>query len=309
LLCAATGATGDSVRARLRELQSGVDPAWAAAVEPPEPLELPGYTIVRPVAHGALTTVYEATHRHPNLAGRRVALKVLKHREYADQFLGACRVSAGLRHRHIPALCEVAEDRTGRLYSVRDFVDGQDLQQDIGCATHPPDEVVRIVTAVADAIDYAHYRGIVHCHIHPRHLLRGHDGSPWLIGFGEVPQALPIPGNPVHLAPEQFEGLAAVGPHTDVYLLAETAVWLLAGRHPFAPVVGIEALLTAKRSFDPWAADRGIRALLPAGAEPVVRRAMTPNPAHRYPTAGQFAEALARAIQVGGRPRRWWQFW
>jgi serine/threonine-protein kinase len=310
LLCAATATADEAVGARLRELRSGLDPTWAAAVQPPGLFAMPWYTIVREVAQGVLTTVYEATHKHPNFAGRRQALKVLTHRQYAEQFMNACRISAALQHPHIPPLHQVAEDPLGRLFSARAFVDGHDLQQNIGRAAHDPVEVARIISAIAGALGHAHGLGIVHGYVHPRHLLLGGDGSPHLIGFGEFPPPdVVAPGNPLHLAPEQLEAVGVGGPGTDVYQLAESAAWLLVGRHPFASVLGVDELRAAKRARNLWAADRGMAARLPDRVEPVLRRALSPNPADRYQTPVEFAEAFAAAVRRGAPGRPWWRIW
>src|SRR5262249_9469426 len=145
----------------------------------------------------------------------------------------------------IPALHEVGETET-RLYMVRRLVEGDDLQNNIGNSTGNKIEVARIIAEIATALDYAHEQGVVHGYVHPRHLLLGNDGGSWLIGFGEYPAPDPaVLGNPIHLAPEQIAG-GIVTARSDVYALAETAVWLLSGRHPFRGWRSAE-LIAAKR--------------------------------------------------------------
>lgn len=292
--------------ARIEELRRTLDPKWLALVQPPDRVEIPSYSIISKVAEGQLTTVYEAVSDQP--ARPRVALKVLRNRTYAEQFMRNCRVSAALNHPNIPPPYGVGEGPTGQIYGVRLFIDGEDLHQAMVARAHCPAEVARIVTAVAGALDHAHLLGLTHGYVHPRHILLGRDGSPWLIGFGEFPPPDGLFGNPLHLAPEQFEAEPTVTPQIDVYQLAETAAWLLSGRHPFAAVSGIESLLVAKRSDNPWAVAGGIRADGLAGADSVLRRAMSPNPADRHQTPGEFAAAFAQAVGAAGR-RRWWRFW
>jgi serine/threonine-protein kinase len=114
-------------------------------------------------------------------------------------------------------------------------------------------------------------------------------------------------GNPLHLAPEQFEGDGQATPASDVFALAETALWLLCGRHPFEGFRAAE-LLAAKRAGQ---FRRRIQELLPGippAVDQVLRRGMAGDPAGRYATAGEFAAALASAEYAGASSRRWW-FW
>jgi uncharacterized protein (TIGR02996 family) len=288
---------------RLHELRRTLDPQWIMRLDWSGLfVHQPPYKIIRGIADGDLTHVLEAT----RLPGpRRVTLKILRSEANAEQFLNTCRIHAWLRHPHIPDIYEMGRAPSGQHYAVRQFVDGEDLGQNIGRALRTPAEVANIVTTIAGALGHCHTVGHVHGYVHPRHVLLGGDGTIWLIGFGEFTSESWI-GNPLHLAPEQFETDGALSPQTDVYLLAETAVWLLTGQHPFRYIPGSE-MLAAKRSLHPWN-DRGLAETLPPGTESILRRAMSPNPNNRHPTPGEFAEAFAAAVARGAsRPR--WRFW
>jgi serine/threonine protein kinase len=188
-------------------------------------------------------------------------------------------------------------------------VDGVDLHPGTRRPTSAL-EVARIVTTIASALGHCHSRGLVHGYVHPRHLLLGQPNSLWLIGFGEFPPGVyEVVGNPLHHAPEQFEfdPGARLTPQTDVYQLAECAFWFLTGHHPFQFVSGLQ-MPAAKRTLHPWTSDRGLIDHLPAGTEPVLRRAMQPDPVDRYPTPTEFAEAFTAAVRRG-LARPWWRFW
>ena len=203
-------------------------------IEKPDDARCAGYEILRELAHGIYTTVYEARSTHPRLRDRPVALKILRHRGYAQHFFEAARLNAALEHPQIPALYEVGE-AAGRPYTARMFVEGDDLQSSIRVGQWSIPEVATIFAPVAKGLDYAHEGGVVHGYVHSRHVLVGKNGAAWLIGFGEYPPAdVAALGNPLHLAPEQLEGAGRVTPATDVYALSEMAVWLLCGRHPYA---------------------------------------------------------------------------
>jgi serine/threonine-protein kinase len=218
------------------------------------------------------------------------------------RFLNACRIHAAFQHDHVPPLLMVGENAS-RCYAIRTFVDGDDLLNNIRGRAMAPGDLVRIVTTVASALDAMHGRELVHGCVHPRHLLQDRNESIWLIGFGEWPPGEVI-GNPLHLAPEQLDQAAGpVGPQTDVYQLAETAAWLLAGRHPFQDWRRPEELFAAKRSDDGWRT--GPFRNLPGRVAAAFGRALAPDPADRYPMAGEFAAALAAAFA----PRSRWRFW
>lgn len=293
-----------SVLDRLRELAPSLDSAWVARVCPEFPAVHPWYIVLQEVARGELTAVYEAAHTHPNLRGRRVALQILNDPRGVNRFFYRCQMQAALGEQaHVPPIYDVGgfEDHQ---YSARQFVDGDDLLNNIRARTLGPSEVVRVVTQVATALDAAHLRGIVHGCVHPRHVLMGRDRAVWLIGFGEFPSTDEARNNPLHAAPEQFEpGAVQVGPPTDVYLLAEMAAWLLGGEHPFRASRRNEYVREAKRMPDAWRLGRGHE--LPAAVIAVLRRAMSPDAAARYPTPGEFANALADGFER----RPWWRLW
>jgi serine/threonine protein kinase len=267
----------------------------------------PRYDVLREVAQGVYTTVYEARHKHPKLSERPIALKVLRHRRHAEHFLRMARVNAALDHSHVPSLYEVAET-SGQLYMARMFVQGDDLQNGIADASRNALQVVTIIGQVAASLDYAHGRGVVHGLVHPRHILLASDGTAWLIGFGEYPPAEGAAlGNPLHLAPEQLEAKGKATPASDVYALAETALWMLSGSHPFARLSG-NKLLTTKRAGQLRRCDSGARSAFPPAVEQVLCRGMAVNPLDRFPKPVEFALALATAAQPGEKSKRWWSW-
>jgi serine/threonine-protein kinase len=255
------------------------------------------YEIVRDVAQGTYADVFEARHTHPKLRDRRIALRVLRRSACAQHFLKAAQLNACLDHPRIPTLHEVGET-AGRLYWARNFIEGDDLQNGIRGPCRSIEEVLRIAADVAGALDYAHGRGVVHGYVHPRHILLSPGGSRWLIGFGEYPPASgEILGNPLHLAPEQFEG-TTVTPASDVYCLGETCIWLLCGRHPFHGL-RITASMEAKRSVRLARDPQLIRPAIAVTVEQVLLRTLAPEPAARFSSPGEFATELVAAHRAG----------
>jgi serine/threonine-protein kinase len=251
----------------------------------------PHYRIVRELARGSFTMMYEAESTLPTLAGRRVALKMLRHREHVAWFYRIARTTASLGHPGIVSCLELGETY-GQLYMVLEFVPGADLLQQIhSVGPWPLTEVVHLVRRIANALDYTHGRGVIHGHLHPKHILLAADRSPRLTGFGAYPLDTDMVfGNPLHLAPEQIYGQGPWTTQTDVYALAETAFWILTGSHPF----NTEEMMVRK-TLPPFPSVRELRPDLSPAVDAVLQRGMTPQPAYRFDSASEFAEALALA--------------
>lgn len=267
----------------------------------PPPFEHPVFQIVRHIYSGTLTEVYEAVDARTE--GRRFALKVLRDYRAAPRFQQIAVVTASLLH---PAIvpCHMVGEHEARPFMETALVDGDNLHQGISQSRRTSEEVVRIVSEVGQALDYANGRSIIHGYVHPRHILLGNDGHVWLIGFGECPApARAYVSPPIHLAPEQMGADECQVPQVDVYGLAETAYWLLTGVHPFQTVPHSE-LHQVKQAYPEWGRE-GLGPYLPPAVRRTLRKAMAPKPEDRFPSAGSFARALDEAL----RPKKWWRFW
>src|SRR3954471_24480078 len=142
------------------------------------------YAIVREIGSGGMATVYLAEdlkHR------RRVAVKVLRPELAAvigaERFLSEIRTTARLQHPHILPLFDSGES-DGFLFYVMPYVEGESLRQRLDRETQLPiPDVVRIATAVAAGLDYAHRHGVIHRDIKPENILL-HEGSALSADFG-----------------------------------------------------------------------------------------------------------------------------
>src|SRR6476661_1294346 len=171
----------------------------------------------------------------------------------------------------------------------------------------PPDEVVRIVTAVADALDYAHQRQLLHRDVKPANILLAElDSGGWramLADFGiarrvddssSLTQTNMTVGTVAYAAPEQLMGLPLDG-RADQYSLAATAFELLTGSHLYLdrnPAVVISQHVSAP---PPEIAERKPEL---SGLGPVLSKALAKSPDDRYDTCMDFANALARHLDV-----------
>jgi serine/threonine protein kinase, bacterial len=250
---------------------------------------------------------------HPRLP-RRDALKVLPadftaDNEYRTRFHREADVAATLWHPHIVGVHDRGEFE-GQLWISMDYVEGTDvarLLQDRYPSGMPPDDVVRIITAVADALDYAHQNKLMHRDVKPANILlsqpesgnerimladfgiaRKFDDSSGLTGTSMTV------GTVAYAAPEQLMGQVLDG-RADQYALAATAFHLLTGttlfQHPNQAAV-ISQHLTAP---PPPIAER--RPEL-SDLDPVFAKALAKAPEDRYSSCMEFAEALGRRLST-----------
>jgi len=286
------------------------------------------YHIVREIGRGGMGTVYLANDaKH----GRQVAVKSL-HAEVAqligrERFEREIEIAASLSHPHILPLHdsgEVKSDREGEpsfLYFITPFAAGETLRDRLLREMHlAPEEAVRLGKEIAQALDYAHRRGVVHLDIKPGNILL-HEGHAVIADFGiaramskagdsnnviradtgEI--AMPMLGTPSYMSPEQALGLSDVDGRSDVYSLGCVLFEMLTGDQPFArrTVQDVVAGTGTSNAPDPGALCRNVSRELAT----VVLRAMSPSREERYGTAGELALALDDATLAGGGRRKW----
>ena len=269
-----------------------------------------GYTVVRLLGVGGMGEVYLA--RHPRLP-RNDALKVLPRSvtgdgEYRARFEREADIAATLWHPNIVAVHDRGEF-DGQLWIAMDYVDGTDAAELLRSYPHglPQRDVLEIVTGVAEALDYAHQRHLLHRDVKPANILlaRLESGEQrilladfgiarWEDDASGLTQTNMTVGTVSYAAPEQLMGRDMDG-RADQYALAATAYHLLTGAPPFQhsnPAVVISQHLTAQ---PPSLAAR--RPEL-ANLDPALRRALSKEPADRYERCADFANALARHISM-----------
>jgi serine/threonine-protein kinase len=273
-----------------------------------------GYTILRSLGAGGMGEVYLA--QHPRLP-RRDALKVLSasvcsESEYRQRFNREADIAATLWHPHIVEVHDRG-DVDGQLWISMDYVEGTDAGRLLAEQYQdgmPPDEVVRIVTAVAGALDYAHQKGLLHRDVKPANILMTNDDADgarimladfgiarWIDESSALTGTNMTVGTVAYSAPEQLKGEEIDG-RADQYALAATAFQLLTGAPPFQhsnPAVVISQHLTA----DP--PKIGTRRPELAGLGPVFDKALAKSPRDRYAKCIDFARALQHHIGTDER--------
>ena len=265
-----------------------------------------GYAILRRLGSGAMGEVYLV--QHPRLP-RRDAMKVLAEHvsadpTYRERFNREAQNAATLSHPNIVAVYDRGEYE-GQLWITMAYVEGTDasrLMEENYRKGMPPDEVVQIITAVADALDYAHQRQLLHRDVKPANILMAElDSGGWramLADFGiarrvddssTLTQTNMTVGTVAYAAPEQLMGLPLDG-RADQYSLAATAFELFTGSHLYLdrnPAVVISQHVSAP---PPAIEDRKPEL---SGLGPVLSKALAKSPRDRYDTCMDFANALA----------------
>lgn len=265
-----------------------------------------GYSVLRFLGRGHTGEVFLA--QHPRLPHWN-ALKVLSAAltdddEFRDRFMRETPIATSLYHPHIVGV-EYRGEFDGRLWVAMDYVNGSDagaLIESRYPSGLPPGEVLAIVTAVADALDYAHGRGMLHRNVKPANILFTNpaDGEQQILltDFGLARQLGDPdgPGSPeltaeavAYASPEQLTGSDIDG-RADQYSLAATAYYLLTGRPPFQqsnPVAVISQHLTA-----PPPSMRTQRPEI-ARLDGVFAVALAKHPHDRFADCRAFADALS----------------
>jgi eukaryotic-like serine/threonine-protein kinase len=278
------------------------------------------YRLVREVGRGGMATVYLADDLKHD---RRVAVKVL-HPELAaalgaERFLREIQIAAVLAHPHILPLHDSGE-ADGFIYYVMPYVEGETLRDRLTRQRQLSiEEAVGIVHEVADALTYAHGRGIVHRDIKPENILfmGGHAvvadfGVATAVGVAagsRLTESGLALGTPRYMSPEQAMGQTDVDGRSDTYALGCVLYEMLAGDPPFGGST-VQAVL-ARKLTEPVPRLSILRETVSPALEEAVGRALAKAPADRFATTAEFAAAAAKGAAPGspsdrppGRDRR-----
>lgn len=270
------------------------------------------YQLEERIATGGMGEVWRAT---DTLLEREVAVKVLK-REYADdplfrsRFEAEARHAAALGHPNVASVLDFGElpdeDARGAVlpFLVMELVPGEPLSALLRKGEPmPPERAADLVAQAADAIGAAHAIGIVHRDVKPANLLVTPQGTVKITDFGiaraadgvALTQTGQLVGTPHYMSPEQAEGRPATQA-SDIYALGVVLYESLAGRRPFAGDTPVTTALAHLRDPVPPLPES-----VPAHLRAVVDKALAKDPADRFQTATELADAL-RGTPVDDSP-------
>jgi TolB-like protein/Tfp pilus assembly protein PilF len=262
------------------------------------------YVIERELGRGGMAIVWLARDlKH----GRLVAVKVL-HPELAatlgpERFLREIQVTAQLQHPHILPVYDSGES-TGQLWYTMPYIEGESLRERLRREGQLPiGHTLRILREVAEALAYAHGRGIVHRDIKPENLLLT-AGQALLADFG-IARALDAPinerltatglviGTPAYMSPEQASGEASFDQRGDLYALGVVAYEMLTGQPPLRGR-SLQALIAAHLVEAPEPI-RELRPDTPPALERLIMRLLAKTPGERPQSAEDVVRELERA--------------
>ncbi|MHC1765137.1 MAG: serine/threonine-protein kinase [Verrucomicrobiia bacterium] len=266
------------------------------------------YELLEEIGRGGMGVVYRARQRSLN---RMVAVKMMafgpgSSAELVKRFRAEAVSAASLHHPNIVAIHEVGihEDRH---FFVMDYVEGQSLAQrisDLRFRISDFKQSARWMKTVAEAVHYAHKRGILHRDLKPSNVLIDAQDQPHVVDFGlarqlegdsELTVTGQVLGSPQYLPPEQAAGQRGrVSRRTDVYALGATLYHLLTGRPPFQ-AESLAQTLDLVLHAEP-VAPRLLSPSVPVDLETICLKCLEKEPACRYPTAQDLAEELTRFL-------------
>jgi len=278
-------------------------------------MALPGrigkYEVVSRIGQGGMGVVYSAL--DPDL-GRHVAIKLIsgfdahspRYDEALSRFRRESRAAAMLSHPNVVNVFDlgrIAESEGGAPYLVMELVDGDSLEHIIDAGNAPgPQDSLRIMKQVAEALDYAHSAGIVHRDVKPANIIVRRDGVVKLTDFGiarivndQVTRTGMMMGTPAYMSPEQIRG-EHVDWRSDQFSFAVVA-WLMLseGTLPFEGPTDFSLMQQITTAEPPPLKARSGN--YPSGVEQTLLRGLAKRPEERFPTCWDFFRTLEASLQ------------
>lgn len=278
-------------------------------------VKLGRYEVVRELGKGAMGIVYLA--KDP-LIGRLVALKTIRlaahsddeeAKEFQQRFIREAQAAGILNHPSIVTVHDIGQDEaTGTSFIAMEYVEGQNLKEVL--AQGRPltfEQIAQIVVQVAEALDFAHSKGIIHRDVKPANIILVEGNRAKITDFGIAKIASgsvnltttgQFLGTPNYMAPEQIKGIPVDG-RSDIFSVGICLYECLTRRKPFAG----DSLtsISYKIVHEPFPPLREINPQIPDGFEGVVAKCLAKEPGKRYQRGRDLAGAL-QVITRGERP-------
>jgi hypothetical protein len=264
------------------------------------------YEIGRALGRGGMGAVYEAVHRDLR---KHVAVKVLANSLSNDEvarqrFLREGEAASRIRHPHVVDVTDVGTEGE-HTYLVMELLEGEDLSSRIQRGPLETQEAVDILLPVLAGVHAAHQEGIIHRDLKPENifLARQRIGGlvPKVLDFGvsklatdgnamKLTGTAAVFGTPFYMPPEQVRGARQADQRSDEYALGVVLYEALTGRRPYDGD-NVYAVLHAIGAGQ-FPRPRELRPQIPDALEAAILRAMSLEPAHRFPSVAAFGAAL-----------------
>lgn len=266
------------------------------------------YTIIGQIGSGGMATVYKAYH---GKLDRYVAIKVMRDifaqdHKFLGRFQREARIIARLEHPHIVSVYDYAEHEN-QPYLVMQHVDGGTLKRRFIKQGMTLSDIQTMMTTLADALTYAHEKGVLHRDIKPSNILIDARDMPYITDFGLASIAQlgestishdVMLGTPFYISPEQAKGETPLTPATDVYSFGVVLYELLVGTVPFS--ADTPYAIIHNHIYNKPTPPSHINPELTPAIDAVMARALAKNPDDRYQTASQLMQAFNKAIDGSG---------
>jgi len=288
------------------KLASVVAPPGIAPERDDLPRHFGDYELLEEIARGGMGVIYRARQRSLD---RIVAVKMLlfgphASPEYVKRFRAEASAAASLQHPNIVAIHEVGVQQ-GEHYLVMDLVGGPNLATFVKEQPLPARRAAGYLKTIAEAIHYAHERGILHRDLKPSNVLIDANDQPRVTDFGlakrlEGDSSLTLSGqmlgSPSYMPPEQAGATRhKVGRRSDVYSLGAMLYHALVGRPPFVGE-GLNQTLDQVFNREP-VSPRLLNPAVPRDLETICLKCLEKEPARRYPNAQALADELGRFLR------------
>lgn len=267
------------------------------------------YEIMKELGRGAMGTVYLG--KDPRI-NREVAIKTLRYTDFEDdqvdelkkRFFREAEAAGKLSHPNIVTIYDVGEDYD-IAYMAMELLDGSDLAK--YCQKEsllPVPEVVRVISSVAQALDYAHENGVVHRDIKPANIMVLKNGEIKVADFGiarvmatSKTQTGVIMGTPSYMSPEQISGQKVDG-RSDLFSLGVVFFELLTGEKPFSGDSITALMYSITNAPPPHLND--VKADLPDAFQGMIEKLLQKDKDGRYQKGRELANELAEASNKTG---------
>ena len=284
----------------------------AAAVETGEARLVAGYKVVSKLGQGGMGAVYKA---ESQTTGELVALKILPPSlatpSLVKRFEREAKIVSSLDHQHIVRCVEFGYDKRRKVhFCALELVEGEDFERRISAlSVISEDEAMRTMVQLAEALQHAHFNGLVHRDTKPANIMVTIDGTAKLLDPGlarpansevtSLTQTGAFVGSPYYASPEQATGDRSLDIRSDIYSLGCTLYHMVTGSPPFSGATVVQVLQKHQTEKMPWPQEKNPD--LSDGICQIIAKMMAKSPDKRYQEPKELLRDLHTHLE-GGEP-------